>query len=255
MRDTFIIRTEWFEALSELSIDDRDTIIQNLFHYHMDKENLINLNNLAVKLVWKLIEPGLSRNIDKYDRRKETSAKNGLLGGRPPLKKTEENNLNNLNKNLTKPNNHDSVSVSVSVSDSVLKENILKEKQNSFSDKKNEELILSDPNELKNCENNNIPQEVEKSRKTKKNSEKASFTPPSIEEVTEYCKKRGNSVDPEHFLAHYTANGWRQSNGLKIKDWRGAVITWEKNSKKNDNLSKHPSTVYKQNEMLNDGRF
>lgn len=58
------------------------------------------------------------------------------------------------------------------------------------------------------------------------------FIPPTIEEVTEYCKQRNNNIDPEAFIAHYTANGWVQGNSnKKIKDWKACVVTWEKNRK------------------------
>lgn len=123
MKETFIIRTEWADAIFDLNQEDKATIFDNLFHYHLGNENLINLNNLTVKLVWKLIQPNLIRNIDQYDKRRETSSENGKKGGRPPkLPILEENNLNNLNNNLTKPNKALSVSVSVldSVSDSVV---------------------------------------------------------------------------------------------------------------------------------------
>jgi hypothetical protein len=124
MKDTFIIRTEWADAILELDPLDQAQIFRNLFHFHNGEENLINLNNLTVKLVWKLIQPNLVRNIDNYDKRKETSSLNGKLGGRPKKEdKPDENNLNNLNQNLnnlTEPNESlnviDSVIVSVPVS-------------------------------------------------------------------------------------------------------------------------------------------
>jgi hypothetical protein len=57
------------------------------------------------------------------------------------------------------------------------------------------------------------------------------FIPPTLEEVKAYCLERGNNIDPEHFIAFYTANGWKQSNGNAIKDWKACVITWEKRDK------------------------
>jgi hypothetical protein len=57
------------------------------------------------------------------------------------------------------------------------------------------------------------------------------FVPPTLEEVKAYCLERNNSVDPERFIDHYTANGWVQSSGQKIKDWRATVRTWEKRDK------------------------
>jgi hypothetical protein len=65
------------------------------------------------------------------------------------------------------------------------------------------------------------PSVVEKSKKR--------FEPPSIAEVAAYCFSRKNSVDPTTFMAHYTANGWVQASGQKIKNWKAAVVTWEKN--------------------------
>jgi uncharacterized protein YdaU (DUF1376 family) len=53
------------------------------------------------------------------------------------------------------------------------------------------------------------------------------FTPPTLEEVSEYCKSRGNNIDPVKFHAHYTANGWRVGkNPMKV--WKAAVVTWER---------------------------
>lgn len=53
--------------------------------------------------------------------------------------------------------------------------------------------------------------------------------PPTVEQVAAYCTQRNNDVDPEAFVAHYTANGWVQGRGKPIVDWRAAVITFEKN--------------------------
>jgi len=54
------------------------------------------------------------------------------------------------------------------------------------------------------------------------------FTPPSLQEVEQYCRERKNSVDPETFVDFYTANGWVQSGNKKIKDWQACIRTWEK---------------------------
>jgi hypothetical protein len=53
------------------------------------------------------------------------------------------------------------------------------------------------------------------------------FTPPTREEVGAYCLERGNSVDPEHWMDHYTSNGWKVGR-VPMKDWRAAVRQWER---------------------------
>lgn len=53
------------------------------------------------------------------------------------------------------------------------------------------------------------------------------FTPPTVEEVCNYCYERNNNVDPERFVDYYTSNGWVVGKN-KMKDWKAAVRTWEK---------------------------
>ena len=55
------------------------------------------------------------------------------------------------------------------------------------------------------------------------------FVKPTIEEIAAYCKERGNSVDPQKFLDHYEANGWRVGR-TPMRDWKAAVRTWERSA-------------------------
>jgi len=55
------------------------------------------------------------------------------------------------------------------------------------------------------------------------------FTKPTIKEVQAYCRERKNSVDPQQFLDHYEARGWKFKGGQSMKDWHAAVRTWERN--------------------------
>jgi predicted phage replisome organizer len=60
--------------------------------------------------------------------------------------------------------------------------------------------------------------------------EKVRFIPPTIEEVKAYCEERHNNIDPEYFVAFYESKGWMVGKN-KMKSWKSAVITWEKNSR------------------------
>ncbi len=55
------------------------------------------------------------------------------------------------------------------------------------------------------------------------------FIPPTLEEVAAYCKERNNRVDAGRFVDFYTAKGWMVGKN-KMKDWKSAVRTWERNS-------------------------
>ena len=56
------------------------------------------------------------------------------------------------------------------------------------------------------------------------------FTPPSVDEVNDYCNQRNNSVDPQTFIDFYQAKGWMVGKN-KMKDWKACVRTWETNRK------------------------
>jgi hypothetical protein len=71
-------------------------------------------------------------------------------------------------------------------------------------------------------------------------SKRKRFTPPTLEEVQAYCYERNNGVDAQRFIDYYTSNGWQVGKN-KMKDWKAAVRTWERNGvsdkqspKKND---------------------
>ena len=81
-----------------------------------------------------------------------------------------------------------------------------------------------------NC-NTEKEKEKEKEKeleKSKRESKSKRFTPPTLEEVQAYCAERNNNIDPQHFIDYYTSNGWLVGKN-KMKDWKAAVRTWERN--------------------------
>ena len=79
-------------------------------------------------------------------------------------------------------------------------------------------------------EQNETNSQKEKEKDKEKEDKKERFSPPTVEQVREYCRERGNNIDPEYFVAYYTNREWKLSNGRKMADWRLAVVTWEKNN-------------------------
>ena len=56
------------------------------------------------------------------------------------------------------------------------------------------------------------------------------FVPPTVEEVTAYCKSRANGIEGERFVDWYAARGWKVGRD-SMKDWKAAVRTWESRRK------------------------
>jgi len=94
----------------------------------------------------------------------------------------------------------------------------------------NKELDISnDISNEKNFKNDNEVEEIEEEKPQKANK-RNTFIPPTLDEVTEYCKERGNNIDPEEFIAHYTCRDWYiGKTNRRMKDWKSAVVVWEKN--------------------------
>lgn len=104
-------------------------------------------------------------------------------------------------------------------------------RQRKFREKKKQEndtALLQERYEsvTKNNESKSIEIEIEKDIDSKKRKR---FTPPSIDEVKSYCTERKNNVDPNKFIDYYESNGWMVGRN-KMKDWKAAVRSWEKNS-------------------------
>lgn len=79
------------------------------------------------------------------------------------------------------------------------------------------------------------------------------FKKPTIEEIREYIKEQGYTIDPEAFYDHYESNGWHVGRN-PMKDWKACVRTFQRysqkynysnNTSKNNELSIHRKIVMK----------
>lgn len=62
------------------------------------------------------------------------------------------------------------------------------------------------------------------------------FVPPDVNQVQEYCDSRNNGIDAQTFVDFYTSKGWMVGKN-KMKDWKAAVRTWERNDKRSYNTA------------------
>lgn len=65
----------------------------------------------------------------------------------------------------------------------------------------------------------------------KENTKRKVFSTPTVDDVRAYCLERNNKVDPQSFVDFYESKGWMIGKN-KMKDWKAAVRTWEKNETK-----------------------
>lgn len=131
---------------------------------------------------------------------------NGTKGGRPATKKEPSNNQN--------------------ITESYQKDN--------------HPVTKAEPNVNDNDNVNDT-----KKKDTKVSKEK-SFQPPSVENVREYCREGGYSVDADCFVDFYASKGWMVGK-TKMKDWKAAVRNWARNNREEGQACKKASAADRYN--------
>lgn len=71
---------------------------------------------------------------------------------------------------------------------------------------------------------------IDKKENIQKKKTKTVFTPPTVEEVQEYCKQMGYEIDSQMFVDFYESKGWMIGKN-KMKNWKSATRTWERKRK------------------------
>ncbi len=66
-----------------------------------------------------------------------------------------------------------------------------------------------------------------------KDRDRDRFKKPTLKEIEDYIKENNYSnVDPYVFYDYFTKTNWIDSNGKKVKNWKGKIITWNSYDKK-----------------------
>ena len=71
-------------------------------------------------------------------------------------------------------------------------------------------------------EKNNIKESIKEKHETAKR-----FVPPTLEEVKARIKEMNYTFDAEAFIAFYKSKNWMVGKN-KMKDWKAAMVTWQK---------------------------
>ena len=113
-KQSFVVYKSWEEGIKLLSDVEQAQMLRNLFLWHRNEDPVLNTTSL--QLVWKLIEFNLIQNAENYDKRSETSSKNGKSGGAPKGNKNalktkyhelnQPNQPNQPNSTYNNPNDH-----------------------------------------------------------------------------------------------------------------------------------------------------
>ncbi len=58
-------------------------------------------------------------------------------------------------------------------------------------------------------------------------------TPPTVEEIADYCRERGNKIDPQRFHDFYSLRKWQGREGsiAEPEQWQAIIRLWETNGR------------------------
>jgi len=193
-KKSVLLYCDLIHTIEKMDDENAGKLFKHYLRYVNDLEPVAE--NILIEIAFEPIRQQLKRDLQKWDEQRE---KRSIAGKISAEKRSQQNQqvLTHVESVQHKPTNstvNDTVTVTVNVTDTV-----------------NDILLEKETKDIS---------EVKKSKR---------FIPPTTKEVFEYCQIRKNNVDPQRFIDFYTSNGWHVGKN-KMKDWKAAVRTWEKNN-------------------------
>jgi hypothetical protein len=195
-KKSFVLYSDQRSIIDMLPNGKAGILLKHIFAYVND-ENPVNDDPLIL-LAFEPIKLQMKRDLIKWETTKEGRSVAGKASAeaRKLLKETQQSSTNSTNVNFVQQSSTNST---VNVNDNV---------------------------------NVNVNDNVSV---IKTNTEKSKrFIPPTLQEVENYCFDRMNNISPQHFIDHYTSNGWLVGKN-KMKDWQSAIRNWERTNKQFNN--------------------
>ena len=122
-KKSFVAYCDWQETFEELSDEEAGKLVKHLFNYVNDKNP--ETSDKLTRMCFIPIKQSLKRDLKKYEKYVHKQSVNGKKGGRPKNPTLSQK----TQPFIEKPKKADSVSVSVSVSDTVI---TIEEKEDFF---------------------------------------------------------------------------------------------------------------------------
>lgn len=219
MTDTTIFYHEWLPLINSLPSEKRlkfyDLIFsisknceQNEHVFNLFKEQKIDIDfsDNHFMSIFNFVCQKILENNKKYKGEIEKRKLAGIMSG-----KARREKRTHVQSVQQKGTHVQSVEQKRTKRTDNVNDNDIYKKTNNLS---NESLLVK--------ENTQILKISEKPKKEK-------FQIPTLEEIKTYAAEAKLFCSCEKFLDHFTANGWKQSNGNAIKDWKAALRNWDRN--------------------------
>ena len=199
MPDSLTITREWFALLDSLPDDSFRRVMRAVASLAFDGTKPEGMSDTE-KRIFVIMKTAIQtrKRVARYYNKNKKNRKNLTLESY-----ASESELKRMNQTLE----------SYALTEQELPLNIKENQENNLKDitldfKEDREKI----NQKENEENKPTARRV--------------FKVPTLEEVRDYIRSKGYSVDPEEFFSFYESQGWHVGKN-KMRDWHRAVSYWQ----------------------------
>lgn len=208
MRDSVVFYRSWHEATKKLPPELYKEAMMAFMEYALNG-SMGEISPVA-NLFLQMARPQVDANTQKY--------LNGCKGGRPPKVEMEEIESGRKYSDTARM-------VAQNQPETNKKPSTTKAEPNVYD---NDKCLLKE--------------------NTLKGVKEKRFTPPTVEQVMEYCQETGvTNVDAQRFVDFYTTKDWMIGKN-RMKDWQAAVRNW---ARQDDKPKEHGFKTKKPNGFLN----
>ena len=201
-KNSFVIYTDCLEQLEVIPDAERGVLFLEVLKYA--RTGVVpNIDNPFLKALFLGFKNQIDRDCAKYDEVCKKRAEAGRNGGNQRVANLKQQQANESNCKQ----------------DQAIVSKCLKVEANASNTQANQ------------ADSVNVSVNVNGIDINKSKGKTSRFTPPTIQEIEDYIKEKGYSVDAEAFFAFYDSNGWLVGKN-KMKSWKSAVTTWAKREEK-----------------------
>lgn len=207
-KKSFVMYGSWSSAIEKMSNEQAGQLLKAIYALQ-DDENA-EPEDPSVSFVFEIIKDKLFEDAKEWEKAKQRRSESGKKGMEKRWSE-DKRTITNDNTAITNDN---------SVITPITNDNTVTESITPITVSVSGSVSVSDSVSV-----NESPSETKREKQAKEKRKR--FSAPSVDEVRDYCRERGNSIDAETFVDFYASKGWKVGSS-PMKDWQSAIRTWEK---------------------------
>lgn len=214
-KKSFVMYGSWSSAIEKMSNEQAGQLLKAIYALQ-DDENA-EPEDPSVSFVFEIIKDKLFEDAREWEKAKQRRSESGKKGME---KRWSEDKRTITNDNTAITNDNTVITNDNSVITPITNDNTVTESITPITVSGSVSVSVSDSVSV-----NESPSETKREKQAKEKRKR--FSAPSVDEVRDYCRERGNSIDAETFVDFYASKGWKVGSS-PMKDWQSAIRTWEK---------------------------